>query len=307
VTSLHEPDAPVPVTLIAGPTASGKSALALVLARQTGAAIINADSMQVYDGLRILSARPTAQEEADIPHHMFGHVRAGTEYSTGAYLRDLSKVLAGLKVAQRSAIIVGGTGLYFKAMIEGLVETPEVPPEIMNHLNHLTDQGEPLHERLQRVDPVMAAKLDPSDTPRIQRALGIMEATGKSLSWWWQEGHSAPLLRPGSWRGIVLAPPREALVERIDRRFVAMMGQGALEEARAILSLGLPRNRGIMKAHGMPHLIDHLEGKIDLATAIERGQIDTRRYAKRQRTFFRHQLPGFMQETTFGELIGNFN
>jgi tRNA dimethylallyltransferase len=293
----------VPFLLIAGPTASGKSALALKLAHRTGAVIVNADSMQVYDGVRVLSARPSLDDERHAEHHLYGHVQPQTEYSTGAYLRDLATLLGWLRAEDRLAILVGGTGLYFKAIIQGLVQAPEVPAEIMSHLNHLAAKGEALHEHLMEKDPAMAARLHPSDLPRIQRALAVFESTGKSLLWWWQERQSEPLIAPGLWKGIALDPPRDLLAERIDQRFIAMIEHGALDEVRFLSGTGLPANRGIMKAHGMPHLVDHLEGRIDLATAIARGQGDTRRYAKRQRTFFQHQLKGFDRVSAFGDAL----
>jgi tRNA dimethylallyltransferase len=275
--------------LIAGPTASGKSALALEIAAILNAEIINADSMQVYKDLQVLSARPTAAEEAQRSHHLYGFVESGEEFSVGTYLRAIAPVLEDLAARRTPAIIVGGTGLYFKALIEGLTETPPIPASIKAEIAAIDD----LHAALAACDPAMAQRLNPADKPRLQRALEVFEATGRSLRDWWQEGEATALLKPGSWRGLVLAPDRNALAVRINTRFDAMIAEGAMEEARRIKLLGLPRNRGIMKAHGMPHLLDHLDGLLSLKDAIELGKNDTRRYAKRQGTFFRSQLSGF--------------
>ncbi len=276
--------------LIAGPTASGKSALALQLAEATGGEIINADSMQVYAALEILSARPSVEETTRAPHHLYGFVPAQQEFSVGDWLRAVAPVLASLKARKEKAIIVGGTGLYLKALTQGLTETPPIPIEIRARVSAIED----LHSALAKRDPEMAARLNPSDRPRLQRALEVVEATGRSLLDWRRESSGDALLKPGEWRGLFLDPPREALAARIDARFEAMIAAGALEEAAHIQTLALPRNRGVMKAHGLPHLIDHLEGRLSLAEAIARGQSDTRRYAKRQRTFQRGQLNGFL-------------
>ncbi len=283
-------DAPA-VTLIAGPTASGKSALALRMAELLGAEIVNADSMQVYADLRILSARPTIEEEQRAPHRLYGFVTAGEEFSVGEYLRVMTPILEAAKESKQRLIIVGGTGLYFKALTQGLTQTPAIPADAKARVAAMPD----LHAALAMRDPAMAARLNPADLARLQRALEVFVATGRSLLDWWRDGTASALLQPGAWRGLLLSPPRDVLAQRINQRFLVMMEQGALDEAKSVRARGLPRNRGIMKAHGMPHLIDHLDGKIDRATAIERGQNDTRRYAKRQRNFFKGQLEGFDQ------------
>jgi tRNA dimethylallyltransferase len=275
--------------LIAGPTASGKSALALEAARQLDGEIINADSMQIYSDLRILSARPTADEEAIVPHHLYGFLDGATEFSVGAYLRKVEPILADCESREKLAILVGGTGLYFKALTQGLAETPPVPDEIRADVAARSD----LHAALTTLDPAMAARLNPADEPRLQRALGVVLATGRSLLDWQRDGMKQPLLPTGSWRGVLLNPDRVLLRGRIHARFDVMMANGALEEASALSARGLPRNRGVMKAHGVPHLIDHLNGLISREEAIERGKADTRRYAKRQRNFFKGQLSGF--------------
>jgi tRNA dimethylallyltransferase len=288
-------------TLIAGPTASGKSALALALARAAGGVVVNADSMQVYGDLRILSARPDAADEAAAPHRLYGFVPAGVAFSTGAWLAAARRALAEAQDAGRPAVIVGGTGLYFRALTRGLVETPPIADAVMAEIAAIPVEGGALHRALALRDPAMAARLDPADAPRLQRALGVVLATGRSLMEWWSAANGAPVLPAGGWRGVVLDPPREALEARIARRFARMVDRGALEEAARLAAHGLAPNRGVMKAHGLPHLIDHLEGRIDLSSAVARGTLDTRRYAKRQRTFFRHQMADWTRLTGFGE------
>lgn len=271
--------------LIAGPTASGKSALAIAAARAMGGVVVNADSMQVYDGLRILTARPTPAEEAMVEHRLFGTVDPRRAYSTGDYIRSVSTVLAELKAAGRLAVITGGTGLYFRALTEGLIETPVIPAHVQAQVEALGD-GPAIHRWLSARDPARAAELQPADVPRLQRAAALHLATGRSMRDW-LAATPAPLLAPGTWHGLFLDPGRDAHYARIDARFRAMMAEGALDEVISILALGLPANRGVMKAHGLPHLAVHLGGGLSLEEAIARGQQDTRNYAKRQRTWAR--------------------
>lgn len=274
--------------LIAGPTASGKTALAVALARRHGAVIVNADSMQVYRDLSILSARPSAVEQEGVPHHLFGTVDGGTEFSVGAWLA----AVAALGLAGR-VIFVGGTGLYFKALTEGLVAAPGVPQAIREALAARAAAGEDLHAALAAVDPETAARLAPGDAPRIERALGLYQATGETLSQQRRRAQGKPFLPPGCWQGLFLAPARETLYRRIDARFTAMVEAGALDEVRALARRGLPANRGVMKAHGVPHLVAHLAGELPLEEAIRRGQADTRHYARRQFTWARRFMAGW--------------
>ena len=279
--------------LISGPTASGKSALAATLARQLDGVIINADSMQLYRDLRVLSARPSAAEEDALPHRLYGYVEAGVEYTVGHYIKDAATVLRAAREAGRLPIFVGGTGLYFKALTQGLVETPAIPDHIRAELERTADAGENLHERLQALDPESAARLSPADSPRIVRALEVVLATGRPMASWRAHANGKALLPAGSWQGVFLTVERDTLKERIHRRFEEMMEQGALDEVRMLLARHLPANRGIMKAHGVPHLVAYLKGQISFRDAVLLGQMDTRRYAKRQMTFARGQLPGF--------------
>jgi len=270
--------------LIAGPTASGKSALAAAVARAVGGVVINADSMQVYDGLRILTARPTPADEAEAEHRLYGVVDPSIAFSAGDYLRLAAPLLAHAGAEGRLAVVVGGTGLYFKALTEGLVEAPNAPASLMASIEAMP--AEALREALAREDPEAAARLSPADTPRLQRALSVKLATGRTLGDWRREA-AAPILAPGRWAGVFLAPEREQLYERIDRRFESMVAQGALEEAARVRALALSPNRGVMKAHGLAHLIRHLDGAVTLDHAVRLGQQDTRNYAKRQFTWAR--------------------
>ena len=280
--------------LIAGPTASGKSALAIELARRSGGAVVNADSMQVYADLRVLSARPSAADEAAAEHRLYGHVDAARNYSVGFWLKDAAETLASLQAAGRTAIFVGGTGLYFKALTQGLSDIPAVPDEVRARVRAEAEGVAPaeLHARLTAADPATAARLRPTDPQRIVRALEVFAATGQPLSAF-QGARTAPLLAPGSWRGMFLAPDRAVLRAAIDGRFAGMIEGGALDEVARLAQRHLDPALPLMRAHGAPALMAHLRGETTLAEAIARGQADTRAYAKRQFTFARHQLPEF--------------
>jgi tRNA dimethylallyltransferase len=280
--------------LIAGPTASGKSALALALAERFGGTVINTDSMQVYRSLRIITARPTPGEEARVPHRLYGHVDAAVNFSAGAWLADAGKALAEARAQNRFPIFIGGSGLYFKALTRGLSAVPPIPSEIREDVRARLDCDgvEALHAELARRDPVSAERLKPRDRTRIARALEVVEATGRTLPDWHREG-LPPLLPPGAFNALFLAPDRDALYARIDARFEAMLEAGALEEVGKLAARGLDPLLPAMKAHGVPALIRHLKGELTLQEAAEIGRADTRHYAKRQFTWFRHQLPEF--------------
>lgn len=284
----------VSAVLIAGPTASGKSALAISLAQRLGGTVVNADSMQVYQDLRVITARPTPQEEADAPHRLFGHVDAATNYSAGLWVADAAAALAEIAAAGRTPIFAGGTGLYFKALLHGLSDIPKVPDEIRSRLRAEAEGMAPetLHARLAAADPATAAKLRPSDPQRILRALEVFEATGLPLRHF-QERRGAPVLDAETCACIFLEPDRQELHRRIDARFDAMMAQGALEEVVALAARNLDPALPAMRAHGVPGLIAYLRGEMSLDDAIAKGKIDTRHYSKRQFTWFRHQLPQF--------------
>ncbi len=280
--------------LIAGPTASGKSALALKLARKTGGVVINTDSMQVYRDLRVLTARPSVEEETQVPHHLYGHVDAAVNFSAGAWVADAAKVLSEVRAQNRMPIFVGGSGLYFKALTRGLSAVPPIPADVREAVRARLERDgvEALHAELQRRDGSYAERLKPRDRTRIARALEVIEATGRSLTDWHREG-LPPLLPSGTFRALFLAPERDELYARIDARFEKMLEAGALEEVAQLAARELDPLLPAMKAHGVPALIRHLRDEITREEASETGRADTRHYAKRQFTWFRHQLPEF--------------
>jgi tRNA dimethylallyltransferase len=282
------------VILIAGPTASGKSALALELAAKLGGIIINADSMQVYRDLRIITARPTPDDEKRMPHRLYGHVDAAENYSVGRWFGEAAAALADTFGQGRPAIVTGGTGLYFSTLTRGIAAVPPIPVEIRRAVrNRLTAEGgAALHEELRKCDPATAARLKPGDRARITRALEVVLATGRSLTQW-QEDNMPARLDLAAAAKVFLMPNRDELGLRIDARFDAMMAAGALEEVRALAARNLDTNLPAMKAHGVPWLIRHLKGEIAMAEAVTQAKRDTRRYTKRQATWFRNQLPQF--------------
>jgi len=277
--------------LIAGPTASGKSALALKLARELGGEIVNADSMQVYGVLDRLTARPDAADLAEIPHHLYGHVPPTEIYSTGIWLDQVSEVIAGIRARGRLPVVVGGTGLYFRALTGGLSDMPPIPDDIRNELRaRLETEGvEALHAELAELDPAMAERLRPADRQRILRALEVVRATGQSIAGFQGRG-SAKLVDPLSARCLVLEPERPVLHERINGRFASMMEEGAIDEVRALLKLDIPPQHPAMKAIGVRQIADYLAGRLSREQAIELASTATRQYAKRQMTWFRNQL-----------------
>jgi len=280
--------------LIAGPTASGKSAAALALAREFGATIVNADSMQVYRDLRVLTARPTVGEEALAPHELFGVVDGAENFSAGRWLIGAGAAAERASARGGPVIFVGGTGLYLRALTLGFSDIPAVPDEVRARVRAEAERldSAQLHARLAERDPATAARLRPGDRQRVLRALEVFAATGRPLVGF-QGARAAPPLAPGAWRGLFLAPERAALAAVIDRRFEAMLAQGALGEVEALAARGLDPALPVMRAHGVPHLIAHLEGRLTLAEAARRSALDTRRYAKRQFTWARHQMPDF--------------
>jgi tRNA dimethylallyltransferase len=280
--------------LIAGPTASGKSALALTLAETHGGVVINADSMQVYRGLRVLTARPTREEETVAPHLLYGHDDAAVNFSAGAWVADAAVALAEARAQNRLPIFVGGSGLYFKALTRGLSAVPPIPIEVREQVRARLEQDgvEALHATLMQRDPASAERLKPRDRTRIARALEVLEATGRSLTDWHCDG-LPPLLPPGAFTAVFLEPERDELYARIDARFDKMLQAGALDEVVALAARRLDPLLPAMKAHGVPALIRHLNGELTLEEAAVIGRADTRHYAKRQFTWFRHQLPEF--------------
>lgn len=289
---------PVPI-LIAGPTASGKSALALEMAERYGGAVLNADSMQVYRELRILTARPTPEEEARAPHRLFGHVSVRDAYSVGRWLDDVAGALAWCAGAGYRPIIVGGTGLYFKALLEGLAPIPSVAPEIRAHWRREAGvrTAPELHKVLAVRDPEMAARLDPGDTQRIVRALEVIDSTSVSLAEW-QRRPGTPLIRDHEAECYVVSRSREEVRRRVDTRFDAMMAAGALEEARAIAALDLDPELPAARAHGLRPLLAYLRGKMTLDAAVEAGKLETRQYVKRQEIWLRRNMIAWKSMTS---------
>ncbi|MEZ5818486.1 MAG: tRNA (adenosine(37)-N6)-dimethylallyltransferase MiaA [Hyphomicrobiaceae bacterium] len=277
-----------PIVLIAGPTASGKSALALQLARERGGIVINADSMQVYRELRLLTARPSIEEEALAPHRLYGHVSAGEAYSVSRWLEDVRLVLDDANARGRTAIFVGGTGLYFKALTEGLSPVPAVPHDVRQKWRDVAAGASPghLHAILRERDPLMAARLPAGDVQRIARALEVHEATGVSLSEW-QLSRSAPLVDANQAERLRLTRSRAELYARCDRRLDQMVAAGALDEVRHLLTMELDDRMPAMRALGVRSLGAHVRGFITLAEAVSRAKTETRQYVKRQETWAR--------------------
>ncbi len=277
--------------LIAGPTASGKSELALRVAGETGGVIINADSMQVYEVLDVLSARPGREDLALAPHFLYGFLPPQRRCSSGIWLRAVADLLDGADTKGRTRIFVGGTGLYFKGLLEGLARVPEVPAEIVREVNALVA---PLSRRqrkqmLAEMDPQMARILAEPDRQRLARALGVLKATGRSLASW-QEEKSQGLLDGHEVQKIILDPGREVLNARIEKRFHRMFEGGAVREVERLLELGLDPSLPVMKAIGVREIAGWLAGDLKREEAIEKAIIASRQYAKRQRTWFRRQM-----------------
>jgi tRNA dimethylallyltransferase len=285
---MHNADRAV---LIAGPTASGKSALALDLADRLGGVIVNADSMQVYRDLRVITARPSPEEEARVPHKLYGFVDAAEDYSVGRWCRDVEMALKEIAAQGRMPILVGGTGLYFKALTTGLAAVPPIPADIRADVRgRLQREGAPaLHAELMRLDNATAQRLMVNDRSRISRALEVVLATGRPLSDWHKEGMPA-LVDPARAAKIFLTCERKELVHRIETRFAVMLKAGALEEVRRLAARRLDPSLPAMKAHGVPWLIRHLNGEISIEEAAVGAIMDTRRYTKRQVTWFRNQM-----------------
>jgi tRNA dimethylallyltransferase len=279
-----------PITLIAGPTASGKSRLALGLARQTGALIVNADSQQLYADLRVLTARPSADEEVQADHRLYGVADAADAWSVGRWSRAAMALLAEL---DRPAVLVGGTGLYFTALTKGLADIPAVPDAMRATVQARFDaEGEPVFRRaLAAIDPEAERSIAPGDRQRLVRALAVAEASGRPLTAW--RADTRPLLAPGSYDALVVEPDRAALYAACDARAAAMVDSGALDEVRALLARGLDPELPAMKAVGVRELAAHLRGETSLDQALDALRQTTRNYAKRQLTWFRNQTPGW--------------
>lgn len=281
------------MTLIAGPTASGKSALALATAARTGAVIVNADSQQLYADLRVLSARPSVEEEAGAEHRLYGVADAADAWSVGRWSRAAMETLAELD--GRPALFVGGTGLYFTALTRGLADIPDIPLKARDAADRAFEaEGEAaFRRRLAELDPAAAARIEAGDRQRLTRAMAVAEHTGRALSDWTAE--TTPLLAPGSWTGLVVEPDRATLYARCDARVAHMVEAGALDEVWALMARGLDPSLPAMKAVGVREFAAHLAGETSLEAAVEATRQATRNYAKRQLTWFRNQTPEWMR------------
>lgn len=275
------------VLLLAGPTASGKSNFALQWARANNGVIINTDSMQVYSVLHVLTARPNKDEMDLVPHHLYGTINPDIHFSTGLWLREVETLLNEL--GQVPIVFVGGTGLYFKALLGGLSQIPNVPDDMRLKWQEILENTNiiEIYKKLQTIDPILSGRIKPQDTQRILRAMEVYEATGKSLSWW-QEQKSKPLIQNAD--KLILLPERDILYQRINDRFDHMIEKGALDEVRQLKALNLNSMLPALKAIGVPELSQALDGNLDIDQAIEAAKMQTRRYAKRQTTWFKHQM-----------------
>ncbi len=279
------------IVLIAGPTASGKSALALKLAEELGGAVVNADSMQVYRELRVLTARPSAEDEARAPHFLYGHVAGHEGYSAGRFATEASAAIRETWTRGLLPIVVGGTGLYFRALTEGLSPIPAIDPAIRTHWRaEAVRLGPPaLHAELERRDPAMAGRLSPSDPQRVTRALEVLDSTGRSLADW-QATPGRPAIDAARATKLVLLPERAELHRRADARFDAMMATGALGEVEGLMAEGLDPGLPVMRALGVRPLMQLVRGEVRRAAAVEQGKAETRQYIKRQETWLNSNM-----------------
>ena len=281
------------VICIAGPTASGKSAFAVRLAKKCNGEIINADALQVYEQLKILSARPTEADMEGIAHHLYGFVSARTRYSTGKWLRDVTPVIQEVSGRGKIPILVGGTGLYFKALTDGLADIPEPVEAAQRYAREILEYHgiDKLRTEAEKLDPEATARVMGNDPQRLLRIVSVALGTIKSLSAWQADTH--PVLAREQWKGFVLIPPREKLYERINARFDHMVENGGLDEARALLAMGLSPYLPAMKAIGVRELCAHLKGEMSLEEAMDLARQQTRRFAKRQLTWLRGNMKGW--------------
>jgi tRNA dimethylallyltransferase len=277
--------------LIAGPTASGKSELAMRTAENNGGIVVNADSMQVYRELRLITARPSSKDEARVPHRLYGHRASADGYSVAAWLADIAPIIAEARAGGAPLIIVGGTGLYFKALLEGLSPVPDIPDDIRAHwrAEARVKGATELHAELAARDAEMAARIAPNDSQRIVRAMEVLEATGVSLAHW-RMRKDKPLIAEDEVEKLFVSPPRATLYERCDARFDTMMAAGVLDEVRQLRELHLDTGLPVMRALGVRPLLGLLDGSLDAAQAVELAKIETRRYAKRQLTWARRNM-----------------
>jgi len=276
------------ITLLVGPTASGKSARALAMAAQRPTVIINADAMQMVSTLHVLTARPTEDEETQAEHALYGVLPPTSPTSVAVWLRLVEPIIRRAWAEGKHPLLVGGTGMYLKALMDGLTSIPTIPADIRQHVRAMAHEAR--YDTLATADPIMATRLKPGDTQRLLRALEVVMATGISLDTWQKTG-TAKLFPEAQFTCFAMAVDRQTLYRRINQRFDTMMAAGALDEVKTLLSLNLPPETPILRAHGVPELAAHLRGELALADAITQAQQNTRNYAKRQLTWIRNQLP----------------
>lgn len=285
--------------LLAGPTASGKSQLAIDLAKRINGEVINADALQVYSDLSVISARPRDNEMQGVVHHMFGHIDGGHRYSTGQWLREASEVILDVLARGRIPIVVGGTGLYFKALTQGLANVPAV--DMARTQEFLDKNGiAALRELAESLDPIATARVLGNDPQRLLRIASVAQQTGASLSQWQANTH--PVVPRGYWHGAILLPPRDVLYSRINARFETMVQGGGLREVKALAARRLPMDLPVMRAIGVKTLVQYLAGEHSLEAGIELAKRDTRRFAKRQMTWLRGQTPDWPKLETKSDI-----
>ena len=292
-----------PIVFIAGPTASGKSAWALELAKTFNGEIINADAMQVYEDLQILSARPTISEMQGVPHHLFGHIAGNIRYSTGQWLREVQPVILDCLAREVVPILVGGTGLYFKALLEGLAKVPAISQDVFESVETiLENEGiASLREEALRVDPRATQRILGDDPQRLSRIVSVYRDTGRPLSVWQSE--TRPIIPKQFCQCAVLIPDRSALYERINARFENMITSGGLNEAKSVFAKNYDNSLPIMKAIGVRQLQGYFAGDTNLDDSIALASRDTRRFAKRQLTWFRGQARNWQNVTNNSDKV----
>ena len=294
------------VILIAGPTASGKSSAAIGVAKKCNGVVVNADSMQVYKVLQILTSRPGPDDVAQVDHALYGYISPTERFTVARWLEDAGKEIAGIIKSGRTPIITGGTGLYFKALENGLAQVPEIPTEITQNLRKKFDAYgiEPLQRQLLELMPKEAARFKPADSQRIMRALEVVLATGKPLTYFHEQAQKQSLLTDHEVQRFVVNVPREQLYARINKRFAEMVEEGAIEEVRALLEMELAPDLPAMKAIGVRPLAGYLAGEVSLEDAVERSCQETRNYAIRQMTWARNQMSHWNMVNSGEEIMG---
>ena len=280
------------IIIIGGPTASGKSDYALKLAKRESSVIINADSRQIYNVLPIITAQPPKQDKSVAPHYLYGFLDPGEKYSVARWITDTVEKINAAHSSNITPILVGGTGLYLKCIMQGMSAIPDIAKEIRDKARELLEEvgNQSFHEMLSERDPAMGEKLKPGDSQRIVRAWEVIEQTDKSLDQWQQEPNKM-LYDKAQFEGYFINPPRDILYERINNRFIYMIDNGVIDEVKEFLATNPPANSNVMHSYGLPEISLYLKGEITLDEAISQAQQDTRNYAKRQITWFRHQLP----------------